>query len=152
VGYAWERCRDDGTRRLLLLQNAAFLPLFRGGPVREVAIDTLEPLPPRSSGPAAIEEIFADVSRERPLAARKVLGFLAGGGDVRPLADAIRRLIFLKGTDSHDYKYSSAVLDDAPALAAPCRARMLAAGAFYFKGSASPDTTLAQRARNAIAG
>ncbi len=71
---------------------------------------------------------------------------------MRPLADAIRRLIFLKGTDSHDYKYSSAVLDDAPALAASCRARMLAAGAFYFKGSASPDTTLAQRARSAMTG
>ncbi len=41
VGYAWQRCRDDGTRRLLLLQNASFLPLFRGGPVRGVAIDTL---------------------------------------------------------------------------------------------------------------
>ena len=152
VGYAWQRCRDDGTRRLLLLQNASFLPLFRGAPVRGVAIDTLEPLPPRSTGPAAIEEIFAEVSRERPVAARKVLGFLEGGGDVRPLADAIRRLIFLKGTDSHDYKYSSAVLDDAPALAASCRARMLAAGAFYFKGSASPDTTLAQRARSALTG
>ena len=152
VGYTWQRCRDDGTRRLLLLQNASFLPLFRGAPVRGVAIDTLEPLPPRSTGPAAIEEIFAEVSRERPVAARKVLGFLAGGGDVRPLADAIRRLIFLKGTDSHDYKYSSAVLDDAPALAAPCRARMLAAGAFYFKGSAAPDTTLAQQVRSALAG
>ena len=93
VGYAFQRCRDDGTRRLLLLQNASFLPLFRGAPVRGVAIDTLEPLPPRSTGPAAIEEIFAEVSRERPVAARKVLGFLDGGGDVRPLADAIRRLI-----------------------------------------------------------
>ena len=152
VGYAWQRCHDEGTRRLLLLQNASFLPLFRGAPGGGVAIDTLEPLPPRSTGPAAIEEIFAEVSRDRPVAARKVLGFLEGGGDVRPLGDAIRRLIFLKGTDSHDYKYSSAVLDDAPALAASCRARMLAAGAFYFKGSASPDTSLAQRVRSALAG
>jgi hypothetical protein len=29
---------------------------------------------------------------------------------------------------------------------------MLAAGAFYFKGSASPDMTLAQQARSALAG
>jgi hypothetical protein len=32
VHYAWQRCGDDTTRRLLLLQNAAFLPLFRGTP------------------------------------------------------------------------------------------------------------------------
>ena len=30
IHYLWQRCRDDRTRRLLLLQNAAFLPLFRG--------------------------------------------------------------------------------------------------------------------------
>ena len=28
--YSWQHCRDEETRKLLLLQNAAFLPLFRG--------------------------------------------------------------------------------------------------------------------------
>jgi hypothetical protein len=150
VAYAWQRCRDDDTRRLLLLQNASFLPLFRGSPRTGPAIDALAPLAPSTAGPAAIEEIFADLSDDRATAARRMVGYLLGGRDLRPLADAIRRLIFLKGTDSHDYKFSSAVLDDVPALATSTRARMLAGAAYYFRGSADPDTPLAQRARNAI--
>jgi hypothetical protein len=152
VAYAWQRCRGDDTRRLLLLQNASFLPLFRGSPRTGPAIDALEPLVPRTAGPAAIEEILADLSSDRTAAARRMAGYLQRSPDLRPLADAIRRLIFLKGTDSHDYKYSSAVLDDVPALAPATRARMLAGAAYYFRGSADPDTPLAQRARSALAG
>ena len=45
--YAYRTSGDDLTRRLLLLQNAAFLPMFREamqgrGKVREAAIDRLE--------------------------------------------------------------------------------------------------------------
>ena len=28
--YSFQRCRDEQTRKMLLLQNAAFMPLFRG--------------------------------------------------------------------------------------------------------------------------
>jgi hypothetical protein len=28
--YAWQRVQSDETRRLLLLQNASFMPLYRG--------------------------------------------------------------------------------------------------------------------------
>ncbi len=152
VHYAWQRCADDETRRLLLLQNVSLLPLFRGEPRAGVEIDAIEPLAPRDAGPGAIEEIVAEMDRDRPIAARKVTGFLQGGGDPRALADAVRRLIFLKGTDSHDYKYSSAVLEDALAVGASSRVRMLAAGVHYFKSPADPDTALARRARAAIAG
>src|SRR5437764_7494701 len=46
--FAYEASGDDLTRRLLLLQNAAFLTLFRGamgdrGQVRDARIDQLEP-------------------------------------------------------------------------------------------------------------
>src|SRR5947209_4046378 len=46
--YCYEACGDDSTRRLLLLQCAAFLPLFRGamsgrGQVGDVRIDRFEP-------------------------------------------------------------------------------------------------------------
>ena len=46
--YAYQASGDDQTRRLLLLQNAAFLTLFRGamggrGKVGEARIDRLEP-------------------------------------------------------------------------------------------------------------
>jgi hypothetical protein len=38
------------------------------------------------------------------------------------------------------------------ALPVPARDRLLASGAFWFKGSADPDTALARRVRAAIAG
>ena len=152
VRYAWRRCRDDRTRRLLLLQNAAFLPLFRRGGRGGVEIDALEPEPLTSRGPAAVEEIFAEMSRDRLAAARKMLAFLRDTADPGPLADAARRLVFLKGTDSHDYKYSSAVLEDHETMAAPDRDRFLAAAAFQFRGSADADNPLAGRARAALAG
>jgi hypothetical protein len=152
VHYAWQRCRDDRTRRLLLLQNAAFLPLFRGEPRRGPAIDALEPVRPTATGSAAIEEIFAEIGRDRQAASRRIFGFLQSGGEAGVLAEAVRRLIFLKGTDSHDYKYSSALLEDAAGLPSIARDRVLAAGAFWFKGTADPDTPLALRTRAALAG
>jgi hypothetical protein len=148
--YAWRHCADDQTRKLLLLQNAAFLPLFRGRPGQGVEIDTLEPVPSRTTGAAAVEEIFAEISRDRLTAARKMLAFLKANPDPRPIADAARRLIFLKSTDSHDYKYSSAVLEDHATLAPPRRDRFLAAATFNLRGSGDPDNGVAQRTRAAL--
>ena len=149
--YAWQRIRDDATRRLLLLQNAAFLTLYRGqAPDSGPRIDTLEPVPLKGSGPAAIEEIFAEVSEDRLAASRKILSYLQESRDPKPLADAARRLIFLKGQDAHDYKYSSAVLEDYSRMASPWRDRYLAATAFYLKGSAAPDNELVKRTRAAL--
>src|ERR1051326_8366827 len=63
--YAWQHCQDDETRRLLLLQNAAYLPLYRGNNKNEgVRIDELEPVSLKSAGPAAVEEIFAQISED----------------------------------------------------------------------------------------
>ena len=72
--------------------------------------------------------------------------------DRAALADAARRLIFLKGHDSHDFKYSSAVLEDYSAMAPRWRDRYLAATAFYLKGSAAPDNELVKRTRAALVG
>jgi hypothetical protein len=150
--YAWQRIRSDETRRLLLLQNAAFMALYRGGSQGPagVRIDSLEPTPTKASGPGAIEEIFAEIGSDRLAASRKILSWLRQSPDPKPLADAARRLIFLKGHDSHDYKYSSAVLEDYRSVAGPWRDRYLAAAAFYLKGSAAPDNDLVKRTRAAL--
>jgi hypothetical protein len=151
--YAWRHTGEDETRRLLLLQNAAFLPLFRGQRVTQGArIDALEPMPTKLSGPEAVEEVFGALGHDRLAASRKILSYLRETSDPKPLADAARRLIFLKGTDSHDYKYSSAVLEDYTWMAAPWRDRYLAASAFYLKGSDAPDNELVNRTRAALRG
>ena len=150
--YAWHRTRSDETRRLLLLQNAAFLPLYRGN--REdtgLHLDTLEPLAPDAKGDAAVAEIFADASTDRLTAARKTLAYLKDAPHPQVFAAAARRLVFLKGRDAHDYKFSTAVLEDCARLSPPWRDRLLAASLFYFRGSGDPDNALVQRTRAALA-
>jgi hypothetical protein len=149
--YAWNHCRDEQTRKLLLLQNAAFLPLFRGSRNDGVEINRLEPLATRGSSAAAVDEIFAEIHIDRLSASRKIIAFLRATNDPAPISTAARRLIFLKGTDSHDYKYSSAVLEDYGVMAPPWRDRFLASAAFHFKGPADPDNRLVQRIRSALA-
>jgi hypothetical protein len=61
-----------------------------------------------------------------------------------------QRLVYMKGTDSHDYKFSSAVLEDFSHLSPELRHRFLAASVFWLKGSAGADSSLVQRTRNAF--
>jgi len=153
VHYAWQRCHSDATRRLLLLQNASFLPLFKSRrQSNQENLDQLEPLPLEHQGEEAIVEIFADVSRDRMTAARKVLAYLETHPDPEPIAVAARQLIFTKGRDAHDYKFSSAVLEDFRFISPPWRNRYLAASMFNLHGSGDKDNSLIQRTRAALNG
>src|SRR5437016_1264488 len=48
--FAWQHCASDATRRYLLLQSAAFLPLYRGNSREKTRIDELEGTAPQASG------------------------------------------------------------------------------------------------------
>ena len=152
VHYSWHRVQNDETRRLLLLQNAAFLPLFRGDhkDKKEMHLDTLEPLALEANDDEAVAEIFAEVSKDRLAASRKILAYLKSHPDPKPFAQAARRLIFLKGNNAHDYKFSSAVLEDYERLSPPWRDHLLAASAFYFRGSGEKDNDLVKRIHGAM--
>lgn len=152
VRYAWERVEDDGLRRLLLVQNAAFLPLYRGQPKQAgVRLDELTPEPVKASGADGLSELFAGIGKDTLSASRKTLAWLEHNPDPKPFADAARRLIFLKGRDAHDYKFSAAVLEDYPRIAPPWRNRVLAASLFNLRGSAEADNELVKRTRAALA-
>jgi hypothetical protein len=151
--HSCEMSGDDETRRWLMLQNAAFVTLFRDalkgrGKVGEQRIDTLEPEDTADADPVA--EILRDVSRDRLTAARKALGYRRNGGDARPLMDAARLMVFFKGTDSHDYKFSAAVLEDYALVSPEWRDRVLASAMMQFRGSAGPDTGVLKRTRAAL--
>jgi len=140
---------------MLLLQNAAFLPLFRGamagrGEVKDVQLDRLEPIAPKAEGPDAVWEIFADVSRNPSSAAAKVLAHLSAQGNPKELIDAARVLVFLKGNNAHDYKFSSAVLEDYYHVSPEWRNRYLAASMFQLRGSGAADNELTARVRAVI--
>ncbi len=153
--FAYQTAGCDLTRRWLMLQAASFLALFRarmaGNRLADIRIDTLQPgdLPERV--PQAVAGIFADVGRDRLSAARKTLALLEVQRDSDGLImAAARRLIFSKGTDSHDYKFSSAVLEDYHQATVAHRNRFLAASMYWLRGSAAHDTDLYQRTRAAL--
>jgi hypothetical protein len=155
--FAFETAADDETRRLLLLQNAAFLPLFRGamtrrGKIADQRLDKLEPIAVESTAdaPKVIDEIFTDVGSSNMDAARKVLGYLDAGGDPQQFIDAARVLTFIKGNNAHDYKFSSAVLEDFYHVSPNWRNRYLASSVFNLRGSKQKDNSLVKRTRAAL--
>jgi hypothetical protein len=155
--FAYRTSGNDETRRLLMLQNAAFLPMFRSamqsrGRVKDLTIGSLEPRD-LEEGPAT-EQIFADLSRDPMQAAHKVLGYLKQGSPdenrAEKLIDAARVLVFLKGNDAHDYKFSSAVLEDYYNISPEWRDTYLASNVFLLQGSGGRDNRLVERTRAAF--
>jgi hypothetical protein len=152
--YAYQTSGDDSTRKMLMLQGAAFLTMFRQfmtgrGKLADVRIDKVEKADVSADPAEAVEDIFSAVSKDRMLAARKTLALLDGGREARfpELVTAGERLIFSKGRDSHDYKFSSAALEDYYHVTPAWRARYAASSMFNLKGTGDRDNSLIRRTR-----
>ncbi len=152
--FAFDATGDDDTRKMLLLQNAAFLPAFREAAKRRGAIGDFRILDLAPSTQAASSEPLADIlatiSSDKKQAAGKILGYAETEASAETFMDAARALIFSKGSDSHDYKFSSAVLEDYYRVSPAFRNRFLAATVFHMKGSGDKDTGLLQRTKAAF--
>jgi hypothetical protein len=158
--FAYETSGNDSTRRMLLLQTAAFLPMFRGamvgrGQVANGRLDTLDFAPAAdvdARTPVAVQHIFDSIGNDRTAAARQTLALLAREPQAADLVmQEARRYIFTKGNDSHDYKFSSAVLEDFYHVAPAWRNRFLASSMFWLRGSAGPDSPVLRRTQQALA-
>jgi hypothetical protein len=154
--FGYQNSANDETRKMLLLQAAAFLTMFRQRMQSNLAnlqIDMLEPMDAPANSADAIQEIFAAVPQNRVSAARKTISLLRRDpAAARPLMAAGRRLIFTKGRDSHDYKFSSAALEDFYHTSPNWRDRYLATSMFNLHGPADNDSPVLQRTRAALAG
>lgn len=154
--YLWKHAADEGVRKQLLLQACSFNPMFREsakgrGKVGTQLIDNLQPVAPKDSG-EALPDILSAISSNRNRAAELVYGFLQAGGRGRDFVDASRQVLFLKGRDAHDYKFSSAVMEDYNHVSAGWRDRFLATAVFNLKGSGHADNNLVARSRSALEG
>jgi len=152
--FAWDTVASDETRRLLLLQNAAFVTLFRQamkarGSVKDFKIDELAPAAGSRSAPS-VPDILSDVRRDPTASAGKVLAYLSEHPQPSELMDTARVLVFLKGTNAHDYKFSSAVLEDFYKVSPEWRNRYLATSVFNLRGSTESDNDLVKRTRAAL--
>ena len=156
--YAFGASGNDETRRLVMLQNAAFLPMFRDamfgrGRVSDRTIDDLEPEQAPEEAGEAREAIFAAVSENPGKAAQLVLSHLSDDAEqssAMELIDAARVLVYLKGNDAHDYKFSSAVLEDFGHVSPDWRNLFLALSVHNLQGTGSRDTGLVERTRAAL--
>jgi hypothetical protein len=154
--YAFGACGNDETRKLLLLQNAAFLTLFRGamkgrGNLGDQKIEQLEPADLASDRHAALDSIFTAVSGNKTKAAQETLAYARLHPEPHDFINRARTLIFMKGRDTHDYKFSSAVLEDYLNVSPAWRDRFLATSVFNLKGSRDSDSPLAKRTQAALA-
>jgi hypothetical protein len=154
IHHSFTAVGDDGTRRMLLLQNASFVCLFRDalasrGAVGELRIDEIESSPVEGTEEPTTQ-VFSDISSDPGLASRRLLGLLETGARPEEIMQSARRLVFLKGNDSHDYKFSSAVMEDFFHVSPGWRNRCFAAAAYLLPGSGSEDNGLVQRIRAAL--
>lgn len=156
IHYVFQTCSDDATRRYLLLQNTAFLPRFRDAAAQRGDLPTmqLDQLQPAEGDSAAVtaESIFETLGSNPAAATSATLSYLQSGQSVSQLVHHARRLIFLKGTDSHDYKYSSAVLEDFYQISPAWRDRYLAAALYKMRDADQPTTSLVGRIQAALTG
>lgn len=153
--FIWGNLQDERLRQQLLLQACSFNSLFRDsaekrGKLAALLVDDIAPVGGLSGGPFTVEEIFQDISGDRLRASRKLHDFLSHGGDAKQILDTARRLVFQKGRDAHDYKFSSAVLEDYSTVSPTLRNQFLALSAFYLKGTGDRDSGLIERTRSAL--
>ena len=138
--FLFDNVATPQTRKMLLLQNASFLVLFREamkarGQVGETEIDSLQAV--ETSDPMTIDSVFDSVGKQPFQAAEHTMNFLAHENSAENLMNAARRLIFLKGTDAHDYKFSTAAMEDYYKVRPELRNRFLAACTYSLKGNSA---------------
>jgi hypothetical protein len=139
--YAYRVCGNEQTQRLVLLQCAAFIAMFRqltDATRPDFSLESLQRLPLDGPSIDAIDELFRDVSAGRRLqAAGKALGYLQSGGDGEALIARARHNCVYGADEPHDYKFSEAVFDNYSHLSdSAWRCRFLSANMAHFKSRA----------------
>jgi hypothetical protein len=123
------------------------------GQVKDITVDALAESTPDSK-PAGVDEIFAELGRDPMSAARQTLARLNTQTDdsssAEDLIDAARLLVFLKGDDAHDYKFSSALLEDYYHVSPEWRNQYLALNMFKLRSAMDRDNSLVERTRDAF--
>jgi len=153
IHYLHRSVSDDTLRRWLLLQNASFLGHFRESAVGRSPLGSADILGLQPSEKPVIEvaQIFEQLGVDRNQASADILSYLKQGGDPMALQRTAREMVFLKGTDSHDYKYSSAIFEDFRYCSEEWRPVLLAASSHLLTSSKETNNGLEERIAAAFA-
>lgn len=147
--YLYRTVQDDSLRRWLLLQNASFLAHFRvaaegRGQLRSWQLDALQPSQ-ESEPTVATANVFDNIGRDNDAAAQSVLAIADDPLAAVQLMSKARELVFLKGNDSHDYKFSSAAIEDYHTIDPRWRGHYLAACSPLLHANHERTTPLAEK-------
>ena len=152
LAYTYRRVASPDLRLQLLLQNASFLGMFcqrvASGKHRPDKVGDFVGTQVSNDNAMAMAEIIQSIAKDNDLSARSLIGLLSRQPNMaREFIDRARQLVFVKGTDSHDYKFSSAIMEDCFHLSPALRSKYLAMSVFKLNGPSQPDTPLLPRLR-----
>ncbi len=161
INFAFQTTGNTKTRAFLLLQAASFVPLFRkaaisrGGEFPEYSIAGLNDELLKEKIVPERAEIFDTLGSNHLQATLKAYQYLNnapgdGSQAAKNLIHDARVLVFLKGNDAHDYKYSSACLEDYFHLSPAVRNRYLAACLPLLQNSKAKNNPLVKRTQEAF--
>ncbi len=154
---AYLSAADPRLRYLLLLQGVGRMGQFRHFAeekpelMRRLAIDELEPSLPRSaSNFQLLDDVMAAIPAQPAAAAADILA-LAPNQELRSrYLNGLMRNSITKADEVHFYKYLVSLLETLPLVSAEWQPHLLAATAYYAKGTGDPEPAWAQRTREAL--
>jgi len=150
-GYAWRVSRNDGTRRLMVLQAAAWLDDLHAWLDDNdcIADDTL-PLDKLAADEAEVPGTV-DALLEQPSAAR-AHALLEGQPELAaPLVARLQRNLIYTAVEHHQHKYAAAFAEEATLVNPRWASLILAPALPYLPASAEPSTEFTRRALASLA-
>ncbi len=154
--YAFEQAASPATRMLMLLQGigwmcqfTSFMTATKKGLGKQQITD-LGRVDVAADPGDAVGQLLGDVGKNAQAAASQAFTLGLRGEHVDLLVAEARRLVFLKNTDAHGFKYPVAVFEDYRRVSPAWRPHMLATATYYLSGSSRPDSPVMQRAREAV--
>lgn len=160
--FGFRMARFTETRLFLLLQAVGWMAHFArtGGlandpnPAPGTNILDLESADIRvlDDPAAAAESILSTMATARATSARSAFAYDKRHGNHSALFSAARRLVFTRATDTHDYKYLAAAFEDISAVSPTWRSHMFAASMLHVPAPTARESSVIQRAREAVAG
>ncbi len=146
--YAWRTSRNDATRRLMILQAAAWLPFMRRDLIRffgDLEGAGLDALGNEKCTAASIGNIFEQPS---PASARILI-------DRQPEAapaflEQMRRHLTERAFQSHQYKYAAAIQEEAALVHPSWASRILAPAITYLPTPRDAQSKVLERSLHAL--
>ena len=141
---------DDKTARLtIMLQAAALIASIRpssGRAGRPLMLDSYEFSDP---GPG-LKQVFAEMKDSRLNAVSLALSYLEDGGDPEAFLGSIRHYTLDRVSDSHDFKYAEAVIENYNYMQGPWKNRYLATAILSINGPHSRKNRVVRESRGLL--